>query len=205
MSENGWDKIDEPLIEIEGLIGVILDKVNILSILDKWGIEYSACKTGEFTHRAKCPFPMHSFGDERTPSFFVSEEQNKFYCFGCNSGGNTIDMIRLYAGKPFYEAAKWLAEIAGITSGNIDESLLNITKKEKRDPEHKIVTHVFRTGIVIRKFLKSIEENADYKEWVEWADKRFIKLDKYLNDLKDDDWEVVRDYHNKIVKYLKRK
>ena len=205
MSANEWDKIDEPLMEIDGLIKAILDKVNILDIIDKWGIEYSPCKTGEFTHRMKCPFPVHAFGDERTPSFFISEEQNRFCCFGCNSSGNTIDMIMLYEGKPFYEAAKVLAAHAGITSGNIDESLLNITKTKRKDPEHKIITHVFRAGIIIRNFLVSIKDDPDYEKWKVWADKKFIVLDKYLNKLEDDDWEIAKGYCDKINKYLKRK
>ncbi len=206
MSVKGWDQIEEPLLEIEGLLDVVLDKVNILDILDKWGIEYAACRTGEFTHRMKCPFPLHAFGDERTASFFVSEEQNKFYCFGCNSGGNVIDMVRLYAGKPFYESAKWLAQIAGVTDGNIDEEdLSGISRSKKRDPEQKVSTHVFRAGVEIRNFLNSIKGKKEYNEWKNWADKRFAKLDKYLDQLEDDDWKIAKDYYDKIVQYLKRK
>jgi len=42
--------------------------------------------------RGLCPF--HS---ERTPSFFIYENTNTFYCFSCNSGGNVIDFYcKLY-------------------------------------------------------------------------------------------------------------
>jgi len=205
MSKQEWAQIEEPLIEIEGLLDVVLDKAHILDILDNWGIEYSVCRTGEFTHRTKCPFPLHAFGDERTASFFVSEEQNKFYCFGCNSGGNTIDLVRLYAGKPFYEAAKWLAKFVGLASNNLEDELENINKTQRRDPEHKVMTHVLRTGIVIREFLHEIKGKKEYKEWCKWADKRFAHLDKYLDQLEDDSWQTAKNYHDKVIEYLKRK
>jgi len=205
MSTQGWGEIDEPLLEIEGLLDVVLDKAYILDILDKWGIEYTLCRTGDFSHRTKCPLPLHAFGEERTASFFISEDQNKFYCFGCNSGGNTIDLVRLYAGKPFYESAKWLAKFVGLTHDELNGDLENVAHTQKRDPEHKVATHVFRAGTTIREFLYSIKGKKEYDGWCEWAGKRFAKLDKFLDKLKDDDWKIAKDYHDKIDKHLKRK
>jgi hypothetical protein len=202
MSVVKWTEIDEPLLETDGLIDTLLDKICILDILDRYEVEYSICRTGEFSHRAKCPFPLHAFGDERTASFFASEDQNKFYCFGCNSGGSAIDFVILYEGKPFYEVAKSLARSMGITADDLDGD--NIVKKERRDPEHKISTHVFRTGVQIREYLNSIKGKQEYNKLCEWADKRFVTLDKYL-ELGDDDWKVAKAYHDKVVNYLKSK
>lgn len=202
MAAEKWEDMNEPLLEVDGLLDVVLDKANILNILDSWGIEYTACRTGEFTHRTKCPFPIHAFGDERTASFFISEEQNKFYCFGCNSGGNVIDMVCLYAGKPFYEAAKWLAKFTSVDESSCDEIVIG--KNKKRDPEHKVSTHVFRAGNIIREFLQKNEGKAEYNDWRIWADKRFTKLDRFLDSLKDDDWQKAKEYCEKIEKYLKR-
>ena len=71
ISNESQISIDEPILEIDGLIDSVLDKTCILDILDTWGIEYSPCRTGEFSHRTKCPLTLHSFGDERTASFFI--------------------------------------------------------------------------------------------------------------------------------------
>ena len=201
---HGWTEINEPLLEVDGFIQAILDKVYILDILDKWGIEYSVCRSGEFSHRAKCPLPLHAFGEERTASFFISEDQNKFYCFGCNSGGTIIDLVKLYAGKPFYEAAKLLAVEAGLTSDNLEEAMENVVIKERRDPEEKVATHVYRTGLVIREFLKKIKGKREYSDWCKWADKRFAKLDKYL-EMDDDEWKIAKEYHDKVISYLEGK
>ena len=93
MAVADWTEIHEPLWEIDEFIDVVLDKVFILDILDKYGVEYSACRTGDFSQRTKCPFPKHLDGSERTASLFISEEKNSFYCYGCNSGGNVINFV----------------------------------------------------------------------------------------------------------------
>jgi hypothetical protein len=205
MSECDWDKIDEPFLEIDGFIDIILDKINILDILDKWGIKYSACRTGEFTHRMKCPFPSHAGGNERTASFFVSEDTGGFYCFGCNNGGNVINMVSLHDGRPFYESAKWLAKTIGlINNDNTISDLNNIPSIKEHNPEHKVSTHIFRTGVKIREFLYSIKSKIEYDEWKQWADTQFIKLDKYLDELDNDDWKIAKDYYNEVVEFLKR-
>jgi len=200
-----WADINMPWFEVDEFIEILVDKVHILDILDKWGIEVTACPSGEFTHRLRCPLPAHADGGERTASFFISETQNKFYCFGCNSGGSVIDLISSYAGKPFHESVKWLAAYAGMTGENLEDDLKNLPKREKRDPEKMVSTHIFRTGILIRDYLNKIKGKRDYNKWCEWADKKFIKLDKCLNKLSDDDWEIAKLYHDKVMNYLESK
>jgi hypothetical protein len=199
-----WTEIDMPWVEIDEFAKIIVDKVHFLDILDQYKIEYSPCISGEFTHRMKCPLPAHGDGSERTASCFISQEQNKFYCFGCNSGGNIIDFVRLYTGKPFYEAAKYLALYAKITSENAEEDLKNTPKRERRDPDKTIARHVFKSGVEIRDFLYSIKGKNEYDKWCKWADKRFLKLDMFMNNLTDDDWEVVKVYYDKIANHIKK-
>lgn len=200
-----WVEINAPWFEIDEFVDILVDKVHILDILDKWNIEYADCQSGEFSHRLRCPLPAHLSGGERTASFFVSQTQNKFYCFGCNSGGSIIDFVSLYAGKPFYEVVRWLASYAGITNENLEENLKNLPKREKRDPEKLVSTYIFRTGIFIRDNLNKIKDKKEYTKRCEWADQKFIKLDKYLDKLSDDEWEVAKAYHDKTIKYLKSK
>lgn len=58
---------------------------------------------------ARCPFH-----DEKTPSFNVTPSKQMFYCFGCGEGGNVISFVMRYENRPFPDAAKRLAERAGI-------------------------------------------------------------------------------------------
>jgi len=56
-----------------------------------------------------CPF--HT---EKTPSFNVSPGRQSFKCFGCGEGGSAITFLMKMEGLHFVEAAKQLAEKAGI-------------------------------------------------------------------------------------------
>lgn len=45
--------------------------------------------------------PLHN---EKTPSFHIYPQTNRFYCYGCNQGGDVISLIRLMHGLSFREA-----------------------------------------------------------------------------------------------------
>lgn len=62
----------------------------------------------------KAPCPFHQ---ERTPPFIVDSQRQIFKCFGCRAGGGPIRFVMLYENLGFVEAAKKLAERAGIRLG----------------------------------------------------------------------------------------
>ena len=61
-------------------------------------------------YKGLCPF--HS---EKSPSFFVSEQMQRYKCFGCGETGDVFTFLEKYEGMTFYEALKELADKAGIT------------------------------------------------------------------------------------------
>jgi DNA primase len=60
----------------------------------------------------KAPCPFHN---EKTPSFFVHPEMQRYRCFGCGATGDVLDFLQNYDGMTFYEALKFLADRAAIT------------------------------------------------------------------------------------------
>jgi len=60
--------------------------------------------------RGLCPF--HG---EKTPSFTVYPESDSFYCFGCNTGGSTVNFIMNIENLDFFEAVKFLCERSNLT------------------------------------------------------------------------------------------
>lgn len=56
-----------------------------------------------------CPFH-----NEKTPSFYVFEDTQSFYCFGCGAGGDVITFIRQIENLDYVDAVKFLAAQCGL-------------------------------------------------------------------------------------------
>lgn len=82
------------------------------------------------SHFGLCPFH-----NEKSPSFSVVPTKQFFYCFGCNKGGTVIQFIMNIENLDFPEALKYLAERAGITLPEPEDS----DEKEKAFTKKKIL------------------------------------------------------------------
>lgn len=56
-----------------------------------------------------CPFH-----DERTPSFSVDPQNNVYYCFGCEAGGDIFNFLQQKEGLDFVQSVEQLADRYGI-------------------------------------------------------------------------------------------
>jgi len=65
-------------------------------------LDISFKKTGNKL-RGRCPFH-----EDKTPSFYAYLETNSFYCFGCGTGGNIINLVRMLYGLDFKKAVGYL-------------------------------------------------------------------------------------------------
>lgn len=74
------------------------------------GANYTAC----------CPFH-----DEKTASFVVNPQRNRFKCFGCGEGGDSVSFIMKIENLPYAEAVEKLAYLCNFT--------LTYTDKKPRD------------------------------------------------------------------------
>lgn len=70
--------------------------------------------------RGLCPF--HT---EKTPSFFVFPDSQKFKCFGCGESGDVLDFVQKHEGWDLAEAIKEMARVAGV-------DLAPLTPEQKR-------------------------------------------------------------------------
>lgn len=77
-----------------------INKPDILDVLQSEGLEL--LRRGK-NHIGSCPF--HA---ERTASFVVNPERQRFKCFGCGASGDVIDFVMKYKGLSFPEALKYL-------------------------------------------------------------------------------------------------
>ena len=57
-----------------------------------------------------CPFH-----EDKTASFFVNPQKQLWHCFGCKAGGDVFNFVEKTENLTFIEAARWLAQKAGMT------------------------------------------------------------------------------------------
>lgn len=62
--------------------------MNVLEVLDYYGLLAGAKPNNEFSLKVVCPFH-----NENVPSMVVDLRDGRFYCFGCSTSGNMYDMI----------------------------------------------------------------------------------------------------------------
>ena len=57
----------------------------------------------------RCPYPDH---EDLHPSAMLYVPEGRFWCFGCNRGGDVIDLVMAMRGCPWREAVDWLRGVA---------------------------------------------------------------------------------------------
>jgi len=112
--------------------------------------------------RGLCPF--HG---EKSPSFFVSEEMQRYKCFGCGETGDVYNFLEKYEGMTFNEALQYLAERAGVALKEYQPSAddekrrqhLEILNLAKEYYHYLLVEH--KAGQKARDYLKNRGTNNE--------------------------------------------
>jgi DNA primase len=107
------DEIIEDIRSASDIIDIISDFV----ILKKQGRNFGGL----------CPF--HS---EKTPSFMVSPDKQIYRCFGCGEGGNVFSFLMKKENLSFPDAARLLAEKAGIAIPETENPVRDAQAKEQK-------------------------------------------------------------------------
>ena len=84
----------------------ILDHVDIVELIGT----YIELKRAGANYKANCPFHV-----EKSPSFNVNPQRQRYKCFGCGEGGDAIDFVKQYEGMSFVDAVHKLADRSGVT------------------------------------------------------------------------------------------
>ena len=112
--------------------------------------------------RALCPF--HS---EKSPSFFINEQLQRYKCFGCGESGDVFTFLEKYEGMTFAETLQYLADRAGITliqqsftsEDDQRKRLLEILNLTKEYYHYLLTKH--KAGAAAREYLKNRGISAD--------------------------------------------
>ncbi|MCL5772765.1 MAG: DNA primase [Firmicutes bacterium] len=102
-------------------IDEILRRLDIVETIGR----YVSLKPSGKNFKGVCPFHP-----EKTPSLMVSPEKNLWHCFGCGLGGNAFSFVMKAENITFPEAAKILAERAGVSIELSYKNRKEISEKE---------------------------------------------------------------------------
>lgn len=86
-------------------VAQIREKIDIVSFIS----EFIPLKKAGRNFSANCPFH-----NEKTPSFMVSPERQRWHCFGCGKSGDCYAFLMEYERMEFPEALRMLAKRTGI-------------------------------------------------------------------------------------------
>ncbi len=130
----------------------IKEKLNIVDLIG----QYVPLKKAGKNHKGRCPFH-----NEKTPSFIVSEDIQRYRCFGCAKSGDIFNFIMDYEGVDFNEALKILADKAGVKldlskfdkkEKGLNEKILEMNKIAEKFYSKLLMEHKF--GEAAREYLK---------------------------------------------------
>ncbi len=128
--------------------------------------------------KAKCPFH-----NEKTPSFFISQDRGTYYCFGCGVSGDIFSFVEEFEGLDFKGALALLANRSGVKLGHFS--------KEKESEKDKLIQAMEAATL---HFINNLQDN---KEALEYLKSRGLE-EKSIKDFKigfaKDAWRDLYDF-----------
>ncbi len=117
----------------------IKSRLDIVDIVGK----YVALKIAGKNFSGRCPF--HA---EKTPSFIVSPELQRYKCFGCGESGDIFNFIQKIENIDFPETLEKLAKEAGVT---LVKKRSNTQFQRLEDINKKAAIYFFLNSLKIKK------------------------------------------------------
>ncbi|MEO0326669.1 MAG: CHC2 zinc finger domain-containing protein [Myxococcota bacterium] len=92
--------------------------------------EYVRLQKSGASLKGRCPFH-----DEKSPSFYVHPHRGFFKCFGCDAKGDVFSFLMRMEGLGFGDAARRLAERAGVEIPSADPHAEEAYRKKRQREE----------------------------------------------------------------------
>lgn len=190
--QNGWDDIGSSLEGYFAIISKANQSIDIVNYIDtKLELSYVPSNSG-WNYKAFCPF--HKNGNERTPSFFINKNDNRYFCQACGINGGVVEYISKTYNRPLIAVAEHILQVISGKIDVVNENLESINKRKK------INNTILNMSDLHRKFIK---QNSD-KEGIEYImkimrgfDLVYIYNSEKVEDNIDDIFEHFKMYINK--------
>lgn len=165
-------------INMEKMLSGIVDEVESIS-------------SNSFTHKCKCPNPNHKGGEERTPSFYFSDVDSTFKCFGCNWNGDVFDLIALLKGMP----------VDALVDKYVKEKGIKVLLDEiDNTVKFDILKLKYELSIVLRNHYEAYgDKEAD------WIDSLSIRVDERFSKLTNADYKEAHSFYMQVLLEVSRR
>lgn len=195
MSIEEWPLSTEELLALRLTVG---QKISMVKAVQHYGRNVEEVASPTFTHRCTCPNLEHKQGNEKTPSFFFSEKDKTFMCFGCHIRGDVFDFLARMLKRPVEEIVKGYAKKNGIDASDIPEFDATARLFDIQQMKHDVCMDI-RDYVVARK------EIDTYKSDCEWADNLFRRIDDRFDKFTEHDYQQARFFTMQIGVELERR
>jgi CHC2 zinc finger len=152
-------------------------KVAVLDLADRYCGAGALKRVGQ-NWVANCPLPDHR---DRSPSFTVNPQKNLWMCFGCNRGGDVIELHRFMTGAEKSDVRHVAAEILDMFGFPLPGRPQAWFRKQDRQKDVRELARATRTEVLARRlwrvvFAPILAELEDPKERMAAARKLWPKL-----------------------------
>jgi DNA primase len=156
----------------------IKDRLNIVDVVGQYV---------KLTKAGKNYKGLSPFGNEKTPSFFVSPDKGMYYDFSSGQGGDVFSFIQKMEGLDFKGSLQLLAEKAGIQ--------LQHENKGSRDAREKLYLVLEETT---RFFETKLSENKDALEYLSGRGLEESTMRSFRLGFAPNEWQALEEHLLKV-------
>lgn len=141
---------------------------------------------------------LSPFNNEKSPSFFVNPEMQRFHCFSTNQGGDVVKFVMLTRGMSFPEAVEWLAKRVNI---RVEKRELSPEEKTQRTQQEQAERVLFKLNRFAAHYFQNQFLSEAGSVAREYAEKRGLTqktLEAFAIGFAPDSWSGLRDYLQSI-------
>src|SRR5574342_367319 len=157
----------------------IVKTVKIVDIMAEAGVKLERIYNNQFSHKLRCPF--HNNGKEKTPSMYVSENTNSYFCFACGAGSNVLDFVSQLNGTPAVLVLESLAKRIGLI--DTDGSLVDLKFDVQSEPKEHIEPYLFKISELIRTYIKTHYNSNNFEKELRWIEKVAARVDHLVSQI----------------------
>lgn len=190
------------LEEMQGIAKPLAAKLSFSTLAHKYCRKIESVASVTFTHRCTCPNPFHKNGGERTPSFYFSDKDKFYKCFGCNISGDIFDFITLTEGIPWHISVTDMLQNGDINIQSLQEAADGLSDIE-------LANYLFDLNLDIsnniREYLITRRETTIYEAECKWADHLLKRIDETFIKLIDSNFEQAKAFHSQVLMEISRR